>query len=399
MGVRVVSGPDGAGRRPSGMPTSDIDPWAPAVLADPYPAFAALREAGPAVWLEQHQLVALPRYEEVRAALTRWHDFTSAEGISASPMTNAAMPPNIISTDPPEHDVFRQPVATQLSQAALAADIAEIEATAGRFADAVAAAGRFDGVADLARPYSLTVVSDLVGFPEGERDAFPHLAEVAFNVMGATNERTGPGLQAFGEIVERCMRIATTGVLCPGRRGVELVEAGQPLMLISYTWPGVDTTVNAVAAALHLFARHPDQWELVRRDRELIPSAFAEVLRLHSPVHHFARVATADVEFDGVTVPAGSRVLVMYASANRDERRYPDPDRFDVTRNPSDHLAFGRGIHLCVGHNLAKAEGHAILAALADRVERFEPAGDPEWIVNNTLHGLGRLPLTAVPAA
>ena len=89
----------------------------------------------------------------------------------------------------------------------------------------------------------------------------------------------------------------------------------------------------------------------------------------------------------------------MYASANRDERRYPDPDRFDVTRNPSDHLAFGRGIHLCVGHNLAKAEGHAILAALADRVERFEPAGDPEWIVNNTLHGLGRLPLTAVPAA
>ena len=156
--------------------------------------------------------------------------------------------------------------------------------------------------------------------------------------------------------------------------------------------------MNAVASAVYLFAEHPDQWDLVRGDRSLIPSAFNEVLRLHAPVHHFTRVATSDQDIGGVVLPAGTRILVMYGSANRDERHYPDPDRFDVTRNPIDQLAFGRGVHLCVGQNLAKMEGHAIFAELADRVERFELTGEPEWMLNNTLHGLGRLPLRAIPA-
>jgi cytochrome P450 len=239
-------------------------------------------------------------------------------------------------------------------------------------------------------------VSDLVGIPESEREPFPDLAELAFNVMGPTNERTEPGLQAFGEIAERCMRLAGSGELHAGCRGAALVEAGQPLMLISYTWPGVDTTVNGVASALYLFARHPDQWELLRSDRSLVAGAFAEALRLHSPVHHFTRVTTSEQAVDGVVVPTGTRVLMMYASANRDERHYDDPDRFDITRKSSDHLAFGRGIHLCVGHNLAKLEGHSLLAALADRVQRFELTGEPEWMVNNTLHGLRWLPLRAI---
>ncbi len=194
-------------------------------------------------------------------------------------------------------------------------------------------------------------------------------------------------MQAFGEIVERCMRLAGSGSLCPGRRGTELVEKGEPLMLISYTWPGVDTTVNAVASALYLFAKHPDQWDLLRSNRDLIPSAFAEVLRLHAPVHHFTRVATSDQDVDGVTVPAGTRVLMMYGSANRDERHYPDPDRFDITRNPVDQLSFGRGIHLCVGHNLAKMEGQTLLAELAERVTRDDivlppTTKKPDWDSN-----------------
>ena len=159
-------------------------------------------------------------------------------------MANTAIPPNITSTDPPDHDVWRAPLAAQLSVASLGAEAATMAATARTLTDRVLAKGSFDGVADLARPYSLTVVSDLVGIPEAERDVFPALAESAFNVMGATNHRTGPGMQAFGEIAERCMRMAASGTLCPGQRGVELVEAGHPLLLISYTWPGVDTTVT-----------------------------------------------------------------------------------------------------------------------------------------------------------
>jgi cytochrome P450 len=381
---------------PPRMTATDLDIWADEVLADPYPAYQQLRDLGPVVWLNKYGMAAFPRFGEVRSALARWQDYTSMHGVSASAITNGAIPPNIISTDPPEHDGFRATIASQLSVASLTSEADAIAATARGIVDSIASGEPFDGVADVARPYSLNVVGDLVGIPEEERGAFPHLAELAFNTMGATNQRTGQGMQAFGEIVERCMRLAGSGSLCPGRRGAELVEKGEPLMLISYTWPGVDTTVNAVASALYLFAKHPDQWDLLRSNRDLIPSAFAEVLRLHAPVHHFTRVATSDQAVDGVTIPQGTRVLMMYGSANRDERHYPDPDRFDITRNPIDQLSFGRGIHLCVGHNLAKMEGQTLLAELADRVARFEFTGEPEWALNNTLHGLAHLPIRAI---
>jgi cytochrome P450 len=183
-------------------------------------------------------------------------------------------------------------------------------------------------------------------------------------------------------------KLASDGV---GRR---LVDGGMPWEgLVNFTWPGIDTTVNGVSAALLLLAQHPDQWQRLRADRELVPQVFAEALRLHTPVHSFTRWITEPVEIGGVELPADHRVVVLYGSANRDERHYPDPDRFDIDRNPADQLAFGRGVHLCVGIHLARLEGHAMLNALADRVETLELAGEAEWVDNTTLHGLARLPL------
>jgi cytochrome P450 len=172
---------------------------------------------------------------------------------------------------------------------------------------------------------------------------------------------------------------------------------GAGLSVVSYTWPGIDTTVNALASAVLLFARHPDQWSALCADRSLIPSAFNEVLRLHAPVHFFTRVLTGNVDIEGVRLPAGTRVLMMYGSANRDERRFPDPDRFDIRRNPTAQLAFGRGPHLCVGINLARLEAHALFAALADRIARFELAAEPCWTINHTLHGPASAPMRAIP--
>ena len=291
---------------PPGMPSTDIDPWADEVLADPYPTYRTLRDLGPVVWLNRYAMAAFPRFAEVRSALARWQDYTSAQGVATSAMVNNALGPAIINTDPPEHDVFRTPLAAQLSVGALAPEAEGFAATAKALVDQVVAAGEFDGLADLARPYSLTVVSDLVGIPAEERDVFPHLAESAFNVMSGDNHRIGPGMGDFGELAQRCMRMAMTpDLLCPGRKGAEMVASGNAWALISYTWPGIDTTVNAVASALYRFAAHPDQWQAVRANRGLIAGAFAEVLRLHTPVHHFTRVATTDQDIDGVTLPAG----------------------------------------------------------------------------------------------
>lgn len=118
---------------------------------------------------------------------------------------------------------------------------------------------------------------------------------------------------------------------------------------------------------------------------------------MHAPVYYFTRVTTQSLAIGGVDLPSGSRCLLMYGSANRDERHYPNADRFDVTRNPADQLAFGRGVHVCVGLNLAKLEAHALFAALSTRVKRFELTAEPEWLINNTLHGPRRLATSVIP--
>ncbi|HVW33734.1 MAG TPA: cytochrome P450 [Acidimicrobiia bacterium] len=382
--------------QPAGCPSSEVDLWADDVLGDPWPSYAALRAAGPVVWLSRHGLAALPRYGEVHAVLADWRRFSSAQGVGVSDMGNG-LGESIIASDPPNHTDYRRVLVEQLTSGALSEpEVAEVSATATRFAEGICRAGTFDAVADLARPYSLTVVADLLGLPPAGREDYPGLAERAFNLFGPDGPRVADGLAAFAEILQRAVD-APGSALVPGRRADRLCRMERPLSLISYTWPGIDTTVNGLASALVLFARHPDAWAAIRADRSLIPGAFAEVLRLHTPVQYFTRWVTESVSLNGVELPAGTRVLLMYGSANRDERRFPDPDRFDIRRpEASSHLAFGRGIHLCVGMHLARLEAHSLLEALADRVVRFEAAGELRWLVNNTLHGPAVAPLRAI---
>ncbi len=387
---------DKFGGKPEGCPTSDVDLWSDDVLADPYSSYRALRDLGPVVWLQRHGLLAFTQYSAVRSALTNWQHFSSAAGVGVDDAANEAMPPSTIKSDPPAHDNYRKPLTSQLSVGSLADDVGTIERTAQQMVAAVIDRGRFDGVADLARPYSLKVVGDLIGLPDEGRDPLPHLAERAFNIFGPTNDRLAAAPSALGQLFGHARAVVAGGQLCPGGRAAQLAESGRPDDIVAYTWPGIDTTVNGLGAALYLFAKHPVQWERLRQDPSLIPSSFAEVLRMHAPVHYFTRRTTEQVQVDGVLVPADSKVLLMYGSANRDERKYPDPDRFDITRNPVDQLAFGRGIHLCVGINLARIEAHSLLAALRRSVGRFELDGEAEWLINNTLHGLARLPLSVI---
>jgi cytochrome P450 len=190
--------------------------------------------------------------------------------------------------------------------------------------------------------------------------------------------------------------------LAPGRWGAgvyDAVDRGdlEPEaihgVVFAYLQAGMDTTVEAIGSALYLFAQHPDQWDHVRSDPDLIPSAVNEILRYHSPIQRYTRVATHDIEVGGATIPADSRVVALIGSGNRDERRFDDPDRFDVARNPIDHLAFGRGLHHCAGAGLARLELSALLRRLATQVTRFE-LQDHEWDINSTVHGLRYLDAT-----
>ena len=157
-----------------------------------------------------------------------------------------------------------------------------------------------------------------------------------------------------------------------------------------YMGPALDTTIFAATSAIWLFSRHPEQWDVLREKPALIPNAISEVIRLESPIQGFSRVTTQDHEMSGQTIPEGSRVIVLYGSANRDERQWDNPEQFDVQRRGvADHLGFGFGEHQCVGNNLARLEIRALLLALTKRVEKFELL-DVEWAKNNTLHGIAR---------
>jgi cytochrome P450 len=160
--------------------------------------------------------------------------------------------------------------------------------------------------------------------------------------------------------------------------------------MLAYLFAGMDTTVNAVSNAIWLLAQHPEQWKSVRLDQRLLAAAFEEGLRLESPVQVFGRRLKQPYVAEGVTLKAGERVLLLYGSANRDERKFARPDEFDVNRGLAPHLAFGTGIHLCAGQGLARLEAQAILSSLAKRVERIEITAQRRHL-NNSVRGLGEL--------
>ena len=384
------------------VPHSDVDLFADDVLTDPYPTFADLREAGPAVWLPTLDAWAFPRYAEVRRALNDHSTFVSGQGIAFNDLVNAATSTNIVATDPPVHDTLRNVLAARLAPRALRQLQAGIERQADELVDAVVGRGSFDAVRDLARPFPLGVVADLIGLPTEGRDEVLEWAEGAFNAAGPLNDRAELGLAQLQQQFTYIASFGTRNKLAAGSMGAavyeaadrgEIDEAACMALMSAYLTAGMDTTINTIGHAVWLFAQYPDQWTRLREEPNLIPSAFNEVLRLESPVYTSGRVASTDYDAGGTSLPKGARVALLYGSANRDERKWTDPERFDVARDAADHVAFGYGIHSCAGQGLARLEAHGIFAALARRVEYFE-AGEPVRKLNNTVRGLASLPVT-----
>jgi cytochrome P450 len=384
------------------LPSSDVDLFSDEVLTNPYPQYRVLRDAGPAVFLSQLDMVALPRYAQVRAALLGWRTFSSADGVGFNDAANQLMGGNVLSKDPPEHDRLRAELVDRLSPRAIRPFAARIEAEAERLVAELVQRREFDGVADLARVFPSLVVTDLIGLTQEVRDNLIEWGDASFCCVGPLNARTE---EAFS-IVEQLFSVLaslTKDDLAPGSMGRSVFEAAERgdiddddvlQLLWDYTGPGIDTTISALSTLLWQFAQNPAQWDLVRADPALVPAACNEALRYDAPAQLFTRVARADWDADGTTIEAGQRVVVMYGSANRDERHYDDPDRFDIRRAPSDHLAFGFGIHSCVGANLARLEMHTLVSVLARRVSRIEAAGEPKRHLNNIVRGLASLPVT-----
>ena len=390
------------------FPATDIDLFSDQHLENPYPDYKSLRDAGPVVRMSRLDVAALARYKPVREAVDNWQTFSSGQGVSLNDLLNKAWTGTVIATDPPYHGALRGVLNERLSPRQVRKMTADIDVSVGTIVDELVERGSFDAMKDCAYRIVPNFTLNVVGFPP-EGSGSEHLlgwAEQIFNVNAPDdNPRMRESVPGLEKMFEWLATVATKDNVTPGgfahtiheaaERGDIKPESVVPLMA-GYSIPGTDTTLGIIGNAIALFAQNPDQWDPVRQNPdELMRPALTEVLRMDAPVQWFARVLTRDWETDGVTILEGSRVMVLFGSGNRDERHYPEPDRFDVTRDPMDHVSFGGGIHGCPGQHLALLQtGRLIMAFVRRGVARFEITGETRRSLNNTTRAFFELPVT-----
>jgi len=397
-------------RTPPTIPALDVDPFAIDFFADPHPTHEVLREAGPVVHLDKWNVFAVARYAEVHAVLNDPATFCSGRGVGLSDF--AKEPPwrpqsIILEADPPAHTRTRAVLSKVLSPAVMKQLRDGFVAAADAKVDELLARRSFDAIADLAEAYPLSVFPDAMGLQKDGRDNLLPYAGLVFNAFGPPNElrenaiaRSAPH-QAY--VQAQCQREN----LAPGGFGAciharadsgEITHDEAPLLVRSLLSAGLDTTVNGIGAAVYCLARYPAEFARLRADATLARNAFEEAVRYESPVQTFFRTTTRAVEISGHRIGEGEKVLMFLGAANRDPRRWDDPERYDITRRTSGHVGFGSGIHMCVGQLVARLEGEAMLSALARKVKTIEITGDIKRRYNNTLRGLESLPVTFTPA-
>jgi 4-methoxybenzoate monooxygenase (O-demethylating) len=391
-------------------PTSQVDPFSTEFLRDPYPYHEQLRETGPVLWLDRYGIWAMARYDEVKATLNDWETFCSSAGAGMSDFRREKpwRPPSIIlEADPPLHTKTRGVLTRILSPAAIRDLRTAFQADAEHMLESLIARGTFDGMKDFAEKYPVKVFPDAVGLPEEGRENLLPYGSMAFNAFGPRNELLQQAMATAQPVIDWIMSKCNRQAISPDGLGAqifaaadagELTEDEAALLLRSFLTAGMDTTVNGIGNALFCFATHPEQWQRLRSNPTLVRGAFEEVLRFESPVQTFFRTTTRPIVVAGTKLDQGQKVLLFLGAANRDPRKWENADRFDVTRKATGHVAFGTGIHGCVGQAMARLEGDIVLTTLARRVANIELAGKPEWRLNNTLHGLRSLPLRLTAA-
>jgi cytochrome P450 len=388
------------------LPALGIDPFSRDCLIDPYPAYQTMRASGPVFWLSRYSVYGVARHEDVRSVLTNWQTFGSSAGVGLSDYRKEKpwrRPGLLLEADPPVHTRTRAIITRVLSPAAARKLRADFEVEAHRLVDELIERGSFDAIKDLAEAYPLKVFPDAVGIPDSDRQNLLHYGNMVFNAFGPKNELFHAAFERadrYGAWIAQC---CNREVLAPDSFGAQIYAAADagdltheeaPRLVRTFLSAGLDTTVAGLGNAIYLFATHPEQWDLLREHPSLARAAFEETLRCESPFQALFRTTTEATEIAGQPIAAGEKIFVALASANRDPERWSEPYRFDITRRTTGHMAFGTGIHGCVGQVVARLEGELALTALARDVKRIEITGTPERRLNNTLRGLKSLPVT-----
>lgn len=378
----------------------------PELRLNPFPMYAALRSTGGILHLAEQNVWNIFRYADVKTVLSDYERFSNSHLRDGQVIV-----PSLLGTDPPRHTQLRGLVQKAFTPKAIEAMEPRIAQLTDELLERVRGQGNMDLVADLGAPLPVMVIAEMLGIPTEDRVQFKHWSDelVAASdrvLMGPDAdlmEVTGAAMQEmlayFGEIIDQ-RRHSPGNDLISGLIVAEI--DGERLSredLLNFCWlllvAGNETTTNLLSNAIITLLEHPEAMAELLADPTLIPRAIEEVLRYRSPVQAMFRTAAQDVEIAGQQVKAGSMVIAWIGSANRDETVFPDADRFDIRRDPNPHIAFGHGIHFCLGAPLARLEARVVLPALLERLPNLRRASDEplQPVSGFIVHGVTSLPL------
>ncbi len=367
-----------------------------------------LREMAPAVKIARENITLLGRYEEVSKGLQDYRTFSSRSRPWHDP--SSVRPEILLVDDPPKHTRVRNVIASALTPRTLTRLASAFEADADALLRRVKqkSGEPIDAVGEITRAFVDKVLPDLLGLPKWGRENLSAFGHMVWATLGPQNELFSEAMENVGPVLEWVDQCCNRENLDPQGLGMQmflgadqgLITHDEAKLLVQVLLSAAaDTTVMTMATAIRAFSLFPEQYALLRSQPELLRNAFEESLRWDSPSRMAGRITTREVEVQGYVIPEGERCGLMFAAANRDPRRWTDPDRFDIRRDLKGHVGWGYGLHACVGRVLALLEADALLGACIRHIERFELAGDPEPWMSAIGHGPARLPVRIHPAA
>lgn len=391
-------------------PSLDIDIFSEAYLSDPVRHYDAIRDAGPVVFLSKYGVYGVTRHAEVMATLKDFDSFCNGRGGTMTDLAKESgwrKPSLLVENDPPQHQHLRAMMNRVVSLQDLKGRRASWEEQANRLIADAAARRHIDAVPDIAQAYPMMIFPNLIGVASEGREMMLTYSAALFNSIAPDTELFRRSSAAAVTAIEWVANACRRENLSDGGWGLKVFEAADQglcteeeaeQLVRSFVSAGVDTTVNAIGSLILALARAPDQWQLLRANPSLAKRAVEESLRLDSAVQGFFRTTTREVEVSGTWLPEGAKVYLFLGVANRDPRRWDDPDKFEVMRNCSGHVAFGFGIHQCLGQMVARLEAAVILDALLRQVSEIRLTADPVPGLNNAVRGFHSLPVELVPA-
>jgi beta-dihydromenaquinone-9 omega-hydroxylase len=391
-----------------GVYQTSFDPFDPATAANPYPGYAELL-AGPRVrYNRRRNIFILSRYDDVRAAARNDAMLTNTEGVTRARFEI----PVLLNLDPPRHTELRRKVQPAFSRGALTSWQEMVDLLARELVSELLANPGADVVERLAVPMPMRLIAHILGVPPEDEDFFRHWSNECVRVANIELSPKGlyqmlPTLNGVRHLHSYInSRIRSGELLRPDTLLGRLVATASDgeisrdelfYFVLLLLLAGNETTTNLLSTMFLTLSQNPDQFELIRQDPNgLVGSAIEEQLRFSSPIQGFYRTAKTAYQVGEATIPAGARVALLWGAANRDPRQFGNPDAFVAARNPS-HVAFGSGIHLCLGASLARMETRAVLRELVERVQRIDIIGTPEWTTNSSLRGLTRMQVALDP--